>query len=126
MGSSAHSPWQCLQCNKCHASISLPRLLPDTHHNQPTVSLMVAIHLQVKVIRQLVTPRVVHTLLLKVTPRVVHTLRLPKVIPRVVPTHRLVTHHKVPTPRRKVPTPHRVTRPSKAHTSIGETPLPGA
>jgi len=113
MGSLAHSPWQCLQCNKCHASISLPRLPPDTHHNQPTVSLMVAIHLQIKVIPQLVTPRVVHT------------LRLPKVIPRVVPTHRLVTHHKVPTPRRKVPTPHRVTRPSKAHTSIGETPLPG-
>jgi hypothetical protein len=87
---------------------------------------MVAIHLQIKVIRQLVTLRVVHTLhLLKVTPRVVHTLHLPKVIPRAVPTHRLVTRHKVPTLRRKVLTPRRVTRPSKEHTSIGETPLPG-
>lgn len=130
MGSLVRSPWQCLRCNKCHASI---RLLsgthhnrPDTHHNQPMGSLMVAIHLLlVKVIRQLVTLRVVHTLLLKVTPRAVHTLHLLKAIPRVVRTHHLVTHHKVPTPRRKVLTPHRVILPSKEHTEIGEMPLPG-
>lgn len=125
MGSSARSPWQCLRCNKCHASISLLLL---THHNQPMGSLRVAIHLLlVKVIRQLVhTLRVVHTLHpLKVTLRVVHTLHLLKAIPRVVRTHRLVTHHRVPTPRRKVLTPHKVILPSKEHTEIGEMALPG-
>lgn len=107
MGSSAHSPWQCLQCSKCRASISLFHLLLGTHHNsQHTVSLMVAILLLrlLKVIHQLLTLR-------QVIPRVVHTLLL-ALIPHLVPT------------RLRAPTLlHKVTTASKGNAEIGDMSL---
>jgi hypothetical protein len=92
MGSLAHSLWQCLLCNRCHASISQFRLLLDMHQSQRTGSLMVAI--QLLLLKDIPLPVTLH----KVTPRLVHTLRL-------------VTHHRVPTPH------HRVTMASKERTA---------
>uniref|UniRef100_A0A453J5U9 Uncharacterized protein n=1 Tax=Aegilops tauschii subsp. strangulata TaxID=200361 RepID=A0A453J5U9_AEGTS len=45
MGSSGHSPCKCLQCSRCHASISLSLHPLAMHHNQHTASLMVPTHL---------------------------------------------------------------------------------
>uniref|UniRef100_A0A453J5T6 Uncharacterized protein n=1 Tax=Aegilops tauschii subsp. strangulata TaxID=200361 RepID=A0A453J5T6_AEGTS len=100
MGSSGHSPCKCLQCSRCHASISLSLHPLAMHHNQHTASLMVPTHLlqlrvthrrQLKathrqVTRQQVTPR----------PRAVHTLHLVR-IPHLVPTplRRATTESKV-------------------------------
>jgi hypothetical protein len=98
MGSLALSLWQCLQCNRCHASISQSHLLLDMHHSQHTGSLLAGIQL---LLHKDIPPSVT---LHKVTPRVVHTLHL-------------VTHHRVPTRHHRVPILHRVTMASKERTA---------